>query len=165
MYIELGVFLTVHNYKEQDVFLTVHNYKEPDVFLTVHNYIEPDVFLTVQNYKETGCFSDSSQLYRTGCFSDSAKLYRTENNMRQLQKGGGGLCGGERKVNRDRIEGNGWWQRLEQIVDSTLHKKEMVRIRAVDPHSFYADPVPDPAVFLKADRDPDPDSYPGLGPA
>ena len=85
--------------------------------------------------------------------------------MRQLQKGGGGLCGGERKVNRDRIEGNGWWQRLEQIVDSTLHKKEMVRIRAVDPHSFYADPVPDPAVFLKADRDPDPDLDPGLGPA
>ena len=34
-------------------------------------------------------------------------------------------------------------------------------IRAVDPHSFYADP--DPAVFLNADPDPDPD--PGPGPA
>ena len=31
--------------------------------------------------------------------------------------------------------------------------------RAVDPHSFYADP--DPAVFLNADPDPDP----GPGPA
>ena len=30
--------------------------------------------------------------------------------------------------------------------------------RAVDPHSFYADPDPDPdpAVFLNADPDPDP---------
>ena len=32
-------------------------------------------------------------------------------------------------------------------------------LRAVDPHSFYADP--DPAVFLNADPDP----YPGPGPA
>ena len=32
--------------------------------------------------------------------------------------------------------------------------------RAVDPHSFYADPNPDPAVFLNAD----PDSGPGPGP-
>ena len=41
---------------------------------------------------------------------------------------------------------------------------ELVRLwstqaRAVDPHSFYADP--DPAVFLNADPDPDP----GPGPA
>ncbi len=35
------------------------------------------------------------------------------------------------------------------------------KARAVDPHSFYADP--DPAVFLNADPDPDPD--PGPGPA
>ena len=28
--------------------------------------------------------------------------------------------------------------------------------RAVDPHSFYADPDPYPAVFLNADTDPDP---------
>ena len=34
---------------------------------------------------------------------------------------------------------------------------ELVGARAVDPHSFYADP--DPAVFLNADPDP------GLGPA
>ena len=34
-------------------------------------------------------------------------------------------------------------------------------IRAVDPHSFYADVDPDPAVFLNADLDPDP----GPGPA
>ena len=33
--------------------------------------------------------------------------------------------------------------------------------RAVDPHSFYADPDPDPAVFFNADTDPDP----GPGPA
>ena len=33
--------------------------------------------------------------------------------------------------------------------------------RAVDPHSFYADPDPAPAVFLNADPDPDP----GPGPA
>ena len=37
--------------------------------------------------------------------------------------------------------------------------------RAVDPHSFYADPDPDPAVFLNTDPDPDPDPDPGLGPA
>ena len=30
--------------------------------------------------------------------------------------------------------------------------------RAVDPHSFYADP--DPAVFLNVDPDPDPDPGP-----
>ena len=35
--------------------------------------------------------------------------------------------------------------------------------RAVDPHSFYADP--DPAVFLNADPDPDPGPGPGPGPA
>ena len=35
--------------------------------------------------------------------------------------------------------------------------------RAVDPHSFSADPAPDPAVFLNTDPDPDPD--PGPGPA
>ena len=35
--------------------------------------------------------------------------------------------------------------------------------RAVDPHSFYADPDPDSAVFLNADPDPDPS--PGPGPA
>ena len=40
---------------------------------------------------------------------------------------------------------------------------ELVGARAVDPHSFYADP--DPAVFLNADPDPDPDPDPGLGPA
>ena len=34
-------------------------------------------------------------------------------------------------------------------------------IRAVDPHSFYADP--DPAVFLNADPDPDLDPDPGPG--
>ena len=33
--------------------------------------------------------------------------------------------------------------------------------RAVDPHSFYADADPDPAVFLNAD----PDADPGPGPA
>ena len=33
--------------------------------------------------------------------------------------------------------------------------------RAVDPHSFYADPDSDPAVFLNEDLDPDP----GPGPA
>ena len=32
--------------------------------------------------------------------------------------------------------------------------------RAVDLHSFHADP--DPAVFLNADPDPDPDPGPGL---
>ena len=32
-------------------------------------------------------------------------------------------------------------------------------VRAVDPHSLYADP--DPAVFLNADPDPDPDPGPG----
>ena len=37
----------------------------------------------------------------------------------------------------------------------------IVLIRAVDPHSFYADP--DPAVFLNADPDPGPG--PGPGPA
>ena len=45
------------------------------------------------------------------------------------------------------------------------------KTRAVDPHSFYADP--DPAVFLDADpdlavflnADPDPDPDPGPGPA
>ena len=30
------------------------------------------------------------------------------------------------------------------------------RARAVDPHSFFADPDPEPAVFLGADPDPDP---------
>ena len=40
-------------------------------------------------------------------------------------------------------------------------KVKTVPNRAVDPHSFYADP--DPAVFLNADPDPDPD--PGPGPA
>ena len=34
--------------------------------------------------------------------------------------------------------------------------------RAVDPHSFYADP--DPEVFLNADPDPYPDQDPDLGP-
>ena len=38
-----------------------------------------------------------------------------------------------------------------------------LRRRAVEPHSFYADP--DPAVFLKADPDPDPGPGPGPGPA
>ena len=33
-----------------------------------------------------------------------------------------------------------------------------VPARAVDPHSFYADP--DPAVFLNTDPDPDPDPGP-----
>ena len=33
--------------------------------------------------------------------------------------------------------------------------------RAVDPHSFYADPDPDPAVFFNADPDPDPGPDPG----
>ena len=37
----------------------------------------------------------------------------------------------------------------------------MFRTRAVDPHSFYADP--DPAVFLNVDMYPDPG--PGPGPA
>ena len=35
--------------------------------------------------------------------------------------------------------------------------------RAVDSHSFYADP--DPAVFLNTDPNPDPDPDPGPGPA
>ena len=34
--------------------------------------------------------------------------------------------------------------------------------RAVDPHSFFADPDPD--VFLNADPDPDPDADPDLEP-
>ena len=34
------------------------------------------------------------------------------------------------------------------------------KTRAVDPHSFYADP--DPADFLNADPDPDPGPGPGL---
>ena len=44
-------------------------------------------------------------------------------------------------------------------------RRDVGRSRAVDPHSFYADPDldPDPAVFLNADPDPDPD--PGPGPA
>ena len=37
--------------------------------------------------------------------------------------------------------------------------RELIKSRAVDPHSFYPDPYPDPAVFLNADPDP------GLGPA
>ena len=47
------------------------------------------------------------------------------------------------------------WIRIIPFIDSKLTQK----IRAVDPHSFYADP--DPAVFLNADPDPDP----GPGPA
>ena len=35
-------------------------------------------------------------------------------------------------------------------------------IRAVDPHSFFADPDPD--VFLNADPDPDPDADPDPDP-
>ena len=31
-----------------------------------------------------------------------------------------------------------------------------MQIRAVDPHSLYADPDPDAAVFLNADPDPGP---------
>ena len=42
-----------------------------------------------------------------------------------------------------------------------IRQKPQVTDRAVDPHSFYADP--DPAVLLNADPDPDPD--PGPGPA
>ena len=38
---------------------------------------------------------------------------------------------------------------------------ERDKIRAVDPHSLYADP--DSAVFLNADPDPDPDMDPGPG--
>ena len=34
------------------------------------------------------------------------------------------------------------------------------QVRAVDPHSLYADP--DPAVFLNADPDPNPDPCPSL---
>ena len=32
----------------------------------------------------------------------------------------------------------------------------IVKNRAVDPHSFFADPDPDQAVFLNVDPDPDP---------
>ena len=39
-----------------------------------------------------------------------------------------------------------------------------LQYRAVDPHSFYADPDPDPAVFLNEDPDPDPGPGPGPGP-
>ena len=41
--------------------------------------------------------------------------------------------------------------------------KFLVLGRAVDPHSLYVDPDPDPAVFLNAFPDPDPGlAYPNL---
>ena len=43
---------------------------------------------------------------------------------------------------------------LWAIFQKTITNETKVKIRAVDPHSFYADP--DPAVFLNADPDPGP---------
>ena len=37
-----------------------------------------------------------------------------------------------------------------------------IKIRAVDPRSFFSDPDPNPAVFLNADPDPDVDPDPEL---
>ena len=41
---------------------------------------------------------------------------------------------------------------IEEFLVPTAGPQKQVRIRAVDPHSFYADPGP--AVFLNADPDP-----------
>ena len=49
------------------------------------------------------------------------------------------------------------WIPLEKLLEA-VHES-----RAVDPHSFYADPDPEPAVFLNADPDPGPG--PGPSPA
>ena len=54
-----------------------------------------------------------------------------------------------------------WSRHLDKLEPET-GKNGMAPHRAVDPHSFYADP--NPAVFLNADPhpDPDPDPSPGL---
>ena len=49
------------------------------------------------------------------------------------------------------------WADFQCCLSATL--TTVLQGRAVDPHSFYADP--DPAVFLNADPDPDPDTGPG----
>ena len=51
---------------------------------------------------------------------------------------------------------------LKNIIIANNRREGILKTRAVDPHSFYADP--DPAVFLNADPDPDPVSDPDPGP-
>ena len=44
---------------------------------------------------------------------------------------------------------------LQELLHEEFSEK-LLCSRAVDPHSLYADPYPDPAVFLNADPDPQP---------